>query len=316
MLSSDYLLQPHSIFLFWFIYSIICIPIIYFIHLILPSRLRLKPLPLLAFFYLLSISIIFFGVILSLLIALFLRFQKPFEEKTQPWSDVVYPDYQHPPVSSGLNYGEGSGLKIIRTQHLSKSFRQGMLVAINQFESKNVNKINSLALSDDMDEVRLYAQSLIEKQERDISQLIKKFTTNLMDTKDKRIAAYYQKQIAELLWEQVYNYLVANESLTATLHNIKIKAKEALKELPEDMELPLLLTKVALQEDNLNEAKSWLKVAAQNGAPQYKILVMQAELDYLAKDYSKIKETLSPCQNQGLIGIQPLLSYWVKDDYR
>ncbi|VEG90302.1 hypothetical protein [Legionella spiritensis] len=310
MLSLNYLSHPHNIVPIWLLYSLFCIPLVYIMTALLPHRLKAKPFLPFIFLYVLTISMLFLGVLFVFLLVLVFHYQKPLKSNIRPWITVDYPDYQRSPQSERIVYGEGSGFKLIKEHVLPKSVRQKVLVAINQFDSKNVNKINSLALSDDLDEIRLYAHSLIEKQERKLLSLIKSYTLELEKTDDSLIQAQLKKQIAEALWEGVYKYLVINENLAMTLDKIKLYATEALEMLPDDMELPLLLTKIALQKSDSREAKSWLKLAIINEAPDYKILAYQAEILYLERNYSNIKPILCACRNKGIFGLQPIISFW------
>lgn len=314
MLLSKLLAEHHSIFRIWPFYCIICIPLSYFLMLMVPYRLRLRPLFMFLFFYLLCISMFIFGIFISLAVGIILFYQAPVKKDKPFWSSVDYPDYQRSPQSHYTDYGEGAGFKILSTTDSHRLVRQKMLVAVNQLNAKNVRKINSLALSDDVDEVRLYAQSLIEKQERKFSKYITKYSIAMQRAEDPITEANCKKQIAEGLWEQVYKYLVINENLEATLQNIYIYATEALEVLPNDIELPLILAKVALLKSDLKEAKKWLKLAARNEAPDYKILSLLAEMEYLEKNYEAIGSTLKPCQGKELVGLEPIISFWVPHD--
>ncbi|CDZ78061.1 hypothetical protein BN59_02358 [Legionella massiliensis] len=314
MLSIDYFLQVNSLFIIWPFYCIICLPIAYIISLLIPAYMRHQPPLTFLLLYILCVSIIGFGILISFIICLTLHYQKPVKKKNIAWSMVDQPDYQRPPVFENTVFGESSGFKIATSANFPKLLRQKLLVAANQFGAKNVNKINALALGDEMDEVRLFAQSLMDKRERSLLNLIKFFLTELSRTEDPIKIAYYKKQIAQIMWEQVYNYLVMNENLRNTLLNIKKNALQALEVLPDDIELPLLLAKVALQQSDIKEAKQWLKLAVENEAPEYKILSCLAEIEYIEKNYSAIKDTLRPCQRKGLISLEPLISFWVTHD--
>ncbi|MBA2657875.1 MAG: hypothetical protein H0U70_12975 [Tatlockia sp.] len=313
MLTNSFLFQTHSIFLIWPLYCIICIPLTYLIMLLVPYSMRRKALPVFGLFYLLSISIFIFGIFLALLVSLIFFYQKPLDRKKPFWFSVDYPDYQHPPSTQFLAYGEGSGFNILKSSNSSK-VREKMLVAVNQFDAKSVSKINKLALSDDIDEVRLYAQSLIEKQERQLTRYIKEFSTELEKSEDEITTAYYKKQLAEILWEQVYKYLVVDENLEASLEKIKLYATEAHKVLTDDLELPLILAKIALQQLDYEGARKWLKQAAINEAPDYKIFSILAEIEFSEKNYAAIKKTLTPCVNKEIIGLEPIISFWVTND--
>lgn len=314
MLIIDWVLQGNNTSLCWLIYGVLCIPCVYYMLKILPSRYNSSWYFNFIFFSLLSISLFLLGIIIAFIIVLTLYTIKFFEKDKSYIKTADYPDYQHSPSTKLDKYGEGFGFKVTTKDTLPKSVRQKMLVAINQFGTSSVNKINSMVLSDDVDEMRLYAKSLIEKQEREISHSIKQFTQKLHTTKDTHAIAYYKKQIALLLWEQVYKYLVNNENLIAVLDKIEVLVTESMQVLSDDLELPLLRAKIALRNHALVDARKWLLLAEKNHAPDYKIISYLAEIDFLEKKYSNIKNVLGRSNNKGVIGLQPIISFWVQHD--
>jgi polysaccharide biosynthesis protein PelE len=314
MLIFDWLLQPENTGICWLVYSIFCIPLVLLMLWLLPVRFGTSKVCNFIFFYILSFTVFILGIFIAFSLVLGLILVKQFIREKEPIQTAEYPDYQRSPMSISDTYGEGFGFKVATSGELNKSVRQKMLVAINQFNTSGVNQINSQVLSDDVDEIRLYAKSLIEKQEREISQAIKYFTHKLGTTNDTSITAYYKKQIALVQWEQVYKHLVNNENLFAVLAKIKTLAQEAMSVLSEDMELPLLLAKIALKSNQLDEARKWLCVAAKNSAPEYKIISYLAEIDYLERNFTAIRSVLSSHNNKGIIGLQPIVSFWVTHD--
>jgi len=311
---SNSLLHPQSISQWYLLYTVLCFPLSILMVLIVPLRLRIKPLIPFIFFYILSTTVVVFGLLISFVLVFILRFQKPPQRKTKIAETVTYPDYQRSPVTEVVAYGESGGLKIITDSSYPNSIRESMLVAINQYETTSTNKINSAALNDDIDEIRLYAYSLIEKQERQHHILINNFSENLHKTSDLKVAAYYKKQIAEVLWDLVYKYLVTNENLIVTLNKISAYATEALEQIPDDPQLPLLLTKVALRESNLKDAKKWLEKAIDNQSPDYKIISLLAEIKFMEKNYDQIKDVFTNYHSKGIIGLQSVKTFWLAYD--
>jgi hypothetical protein len=311
MLPIEYFFRPQNIFPFWITYILICIPVILIVSLLLPEKKRFPFLPAFLVFYALSASIFIFGIFISLLVILVLRFETQTRKRKTPLTTVAYPDFQSPPVSKIPQYGEGSGFKIVTNKDMPKSSRENMLVAVNQFSNRAINKLNLLLLNDEVDEIRLYAQSLIENQERKISSQIKLFTMKLAAAKSERIEALYKKQIAEALWEQIYKYLLASENLSLALEQIKLFSTEALRQLPEDKQLQLILAKIALLQNNLTEAKKWLEMASIDNAPYHKVLLSFAEIAYREKNYGHIKRLLQHYKAQGWTEMYPVIQFWV-----
>ena len=310
----DWIFDVNNTLLFWIIYCLLCIPLVYLMLRILPSRFHNTCYYNMFFLYIICISIYVFGVIIAFIVVLTLYFLKPFEKIDYTIQTTDYPDYQRPPITKTTSYGEGLGTKLIKKDSLSKSVRQKMLIVINQFETPGVNKINSLVLCDDIDEIRLFAKSLIEKQERAITEQLKKITSKIDEAKDINVIAYYKKLYAQVLWEQIYRYLIHNENLISVILKIKLLAKEALQVLTKDIELPLLLAKVALRQHDIDEAKHWLQIAKKNHAPDYKTLSYFAEIDFLEKKYANIKVGFRSINNNGIIGLQPIISFWALHD--
>lgn len=306
--------QDNNLYTYWLVYSILCIPAVFLILAIFPQRLLSTWYYNAAFFYIMSATLFVLGLLIAFIIVFFLHYLNIAVKEKETVRTAEYPDYQHSPVVNHSVYGEGFGFKVTTNDTLPKAMRQKMLVAINQFSSSHVNKINSVVLGDDVDDMRLYAKSLIEKQERKISHLIKYFTEKIEISTNKKLIAFYKKQKALVLWEQVYNYLVNNESLFAVLIKIKALAYEALDVLPNDMELPLLLARIALRYHELDEAKKWLRRCETNGTPEYKIISYIAEINYAQRHFSGIKKTLSSEHIKGIIGLQPIVSFWTSHD--
>lgn len=310
----EWVLQENHIALCWLIYAILCFPMSYYMVHLLPARYDKTRYYNFIFLFVISISIFIFGILIACGLVILLHSMKLLKRKKEFIETAEYPDYQHSPLSKHDQYGEGFGFKVTTKDTLPKAIRQKMLVAINQFGTSNVNKINSMVLSDDEDEMRLYAKSLIEKQERELSHSIKKFAHELHQTKDIKQIATYKKYIALILWEQVYKYLVNNENLIAVLEKIKVLATDALIELPNDIDLPLLLAKIALRHQELGLARDYLLMAEKNKAPAYKVISYLAEIDFLEKKYSNIKKLLTKSNLKGIIGLQSIVSFWVGHD--
>lgn len=292
------------------IYALICLPFAFLMQMLVPQRYHSRKWLLFLFFYLLCFSMFILGMVIGFAFVATLITLKPPKERDESILRVTYPDYQQAPKKVYREYGEGSSYKFIATKQGSKDFRQQMLLAVNELSNKDTNAINRLALTDDSDEVRLYAQSLIEKQEKKLTNLAKNVLENLEKTENSTEAAYHKKQLAEILWEEVYKYLVSNETLLLFLEKIKTYAEEAFSVLTADVELPLLLSQVALRQNRWPEAKHWITKAENNHAPIYKICTFRAELAYHEKNYSEIPKILQANQDCGLLGLQPILKFW------
>lgn len=314
MLMIDWVFDAANIYIWWIAYCLLCIPLLYLLLRIMPCRFVGTRYCNIIFLYLLSASIFIFGIIIAAIVLIFLRMMPVYKPDDPYIHTADYPDYQHSPTKRQSSYGEGLGAKITQKGGMSRSMRQKMLIAINQFETPHVNKINTLVLCDDVDEIRLFAKTLIEKQEREITGHLKNIDLRLAATKDTNQIAYYKKLQALILWEQVYRYLVNNENLLSVILRIEQLAKEAFEILKKDAELPLLLVKLAVRRQMYDEAKEWLAHAEKNHAPDYKTIAYHAEINFSEKNYHELGKYLSSVNNTGVIGLQPIISFWAKHD--
>jgi polysaccharide biosynthesis protein PelE len=310
----DWIFDVNNIWLCWMVYCLLSLPLVYLMLRILPARFQNTCYYNMFFLYFICASIFIFGLVIAFVIVLTLYLLKPFEYVDDSIQTTDYPDYQRSPITKNITYGEGLGTKLIKRGSLSKPARQKMLIAINQFETPGVNKINSLVLCDDIDEIRLFAKSLIEKQEKAITDQLKNISSKINETSDINVVAYYKKINAQVLWEQIYRYLVHNENLISVIIKIKTLAVEAMQVLTNDTELPLLLAKVALRENDVDDARHWLQIAKNNHAPDYKTVTYFAEVDFLEKNYANIKNGFKNFNNYKLIGLQPIISFWMPHD--
>jgi hypothetical protein len=303
--------QEHVLLWYWIEYCILCIPIVFILMICLPFKKRFKPFWTAAYLYLLAITIPFVGVFISIVIIVMIVYFPPIISRKIPISTASYPDYQRPPQKERTPYGEGVGFKMVTENIVPKSSRKEMLVMMNQVEGPVINKINKLVLEDTEDEIRLYAQSLMEKQEEKLLHLTTKFNKALLNAKDPKDEAWYKKVIAIILWEQIYKGLTTHINLDIALDKIRNLALEAFELLPEDSELPLILAKIALKHKNYEEAKMWLRKAELNEAPDYKIISYIAEIAFYEKNYPAIRTLLA---NNRIIGLQPITSFWMIND--
>lgn len=307
-------ISDQDLLYYWIIGAIILLPVTWLLVALLPTKFKRNKLRNLFFFYCLSVSIFLFGILVSLTIILLLHFYKFHRQKDDHISLAIVPEYQKSPITSFSLQGEGFGYSAITKNVLPKSMRQKMMITINKIGGAEVNQINASVLTDEIDEMRLYAQSLIEKQERAIIHQIKTFTQLIDTSHDPFDIAFYQKQLAHALWQQVFSSLVNKENATIVIDKIIAYSTEALAILKDDIELPLLLAKCELRKNHYEEAKRWLALAKENGSPDYKIMSYLAEIDFNQKDYQKVAELFRTKPIRGILRLEPVRKFWTTND--
>lgn len=239
-------IDKYGIYLYG-LYVLLCLPLAYIINKSLPKIFHKTSKYNFWLFYLFMSTIFIGGILIVLTLYFKLRNLRKFHKKPRALKSANLPDYQRPPVFTLTSYGEGSGYATLKNPNISKDKKKEMLIAINQFNSRNANVINRSFLGSDEDEIRLYAQNLLEKQERSIFALLNKMKSLVAETKDKNKKAQFQKHIAQLMWDQIQMGLIDKESLSGILDRIETEAEAAFASIPDDSTLPVLLAIICLK---------------------------------------------------------------------
>jgi hypothetical protein len=292
------------------LYALLCIPFAWGCSITLPRQFQKKPLSNMLLFYTLSSTIPIMGLLISLAFLLTLRTLPKRVREATTFHSIQLPGYQQAPSHRLVSFGEASGVAVLKETGVSKSNREKMLVAINRFHNSSVNRLNKQLLKDKSDDIRLYAQGLIEHQERELFKLIQKLNGLFDETSNATTRAFFSKHIAQLLWEQVYKGLVDEDSLAEMLDRIKTYTKTSLETLSDDPGLPLLLVLVCLRQGRLTEAREALLTAKQNHASYFRIALFEAEIAFKEKRFSKIQPLLSTLNNKRVIGAEPVICFW------
>jgi polysaccharide biosynthesis protein PelE len=308
---NEWITNPNTLLGYWIVYSLVCIPLVYCIVWSLPLQYKAKSFWTFIGLLIIALTLPFLGIFIVFLIGCILTFVQWEKKPPSPFLTVDLPTYQHAPHVQSVAHGEGGGFKAVMNPTLSKKLRKNLLVVMNQMHNAQVNAINIQALGDDVDEIRLYAQALMEKQERGLANQAAYFTKACAHAKNKKEEATYKKALAHILWEQMYKDLISPANREAAYQKIENYAKSALEVLKNDGELPIVLAKVALAQSSLEKARTWLHQAQKNQAPEYKMNSYLAEIAYQEKQFSAIKPLL---KNKTIVNWQPILSFWAHHD--
>lgn len=296
---------------YFFLYALFCLVSSTLFALLLRNKYPGHTIFLSMFFTLFSFFIPVVGWIVSA--NLFINwFIKP---KLKPREIIAHPlnipAYQHAPIQQRSSFGEAVGGHMLSSKEDKRGVRKNMLVAVNQFYSAKVNTLNRKLLRDQVDEIRLYAQTFIDRQERSLFNLLSKIELNIQKKKgiDKARA---QKMMAEVLWERVYLALVDEKGIPEVLDKINIFGSEAMSVLHDDNVLPALLFRVSLKQRRFSDAEGWLDVAQKNGLPMYRWLSYRAELAFIEKNYFYVANLMCKLRKIDMISLGSLKAFWSK----
>lgn len=297
---------------FYYFYLVLCLLASYCLTQALPKRFRTTFYLNFALFFLLSASLFLLGLSAIIVLYLVLERLKPIRKERSLFQASEIPDYQRSPNKKSTVYGEGGGPSILQNISFSAQDKKRVMIAINQFQTASVNELNKLMLKDTADEVRLYAHTLIEKQERALFKLQYYFNKLLVYEKNPIKKAILHKHIAGVLWERVYSSLVNKEGVISILDNIKYHAELAFTELHDDASIPLLMTSIALRENEINKANYWLAIAESNGSSYYSIALFRAEIAFRDRNFSEVTRLLTLLKSKGVVGAESIIQFWSK----
>lgn len=240
---------------------------------------------------------------------------KKYGKDFQPVDINVYPTLEYSrknPVKIVAYATSWANIRLHSSTYSSEQRHQA-LSSISRGLPRETNLIYSSLVSDDLEELRISAFSMLEAQQdylqTKISQLIKKYE----ETHETYKSALIAKQIALLYWELVYRNLSEQEFRSILLERAEFFANVAMDALPEDTALLILLSKISIENGKLKEGLYHLSAAAKLQAPSSKIIPYLAELAYKRREYGEVREYLcSDIAFRYILKINKIVEFWCK----
>lgn len=190
-------------------------------------------------------------------------------------------------------YGEGWARVRLNSSSFSKKERENALISISKNISSETNTITRKLLSDDVDELRLYAFNLLENQQNNLNKCINELLQKLQTLTCEKEIALTEKNLALLYFELAYLNLNENELRQIVLQKSYQFATKAVKVLSEDAALFILLARLQIEREEKQEAIKILIQADQLRASPSKTYPYFAEYYFNLRDFAKVKKYLS-----------------------
>lgn len=298
--------------LFFFINSMLSISIAG----ILVNSIRIEILKRKKIYFLLiaclGIFIPILGILLSIIITLLL---KTYGKDFYPVSIKVYPqvEYSRKYAIKISAYGMGWATSRLQSPKFDKKERMEALLSVSRGFARDVNLIYSKLVTDDLEELRVCAFSMLENQldylNKQINLLIKKHQEISVPYK----RAFIAKQLALLYWEMVYRNLSDKEFRAILLERSSYYASSVLDFSPDDTTMRILLARIDLTNGNLNESIDNFARASKLHAPASKITPYLAEMAFDNKNYVAVKQYFSSHPSlKYLLKINKIYHFWCK----
>lgn len=248
---------------------------------------------------------------LMILVAVFLL--KKYEKNFYPIEIERYSEVEYIRNNMVKNVAHAPGWSYVRlySSGFAAEERHKALLSISHVMPHSANIIYKQLVSDDSEEIRICAFSMLESQLDYLNNQISLLSKKHAESPAAGEKAFVAKQIALLYWELVYRNLSDKEFQKILMERSRFYAEDALNTLTGDISLWSLLAKIHIANGDFELAKKNLLVAEIFGAPQSNILPYLAQLAYLKKDYDGVKSYLSLLTSKAYIfKIEAIIEYW------
>jgi hypothetical protein len=256
---------------------------------LLKSRYPNERMNIFGFFFILTTTMLTFGLFLSLLLVMIgLRTAKKIE-KTQTLDKISFNEISDDFPQIKRIFGEASLAHTLNQSGAGMQTKIKVLSALSEVNTPESITLIKQALSDESDEVRLYSFSLIDHYEKELNKKIHTTLGEVNGAKNvsQKIQGY--KKLAFLYWDMLY-YELADENLKHYfMDKIQSIIREGLDLAPDDDELMMLQGKIYLFNGDIKSAELLMhKVLDQSGVYTKAICSYLAEIAFINQEYSKI----------------------------
>lgn len=262
--------------------------------------------------FLLCLAIPLFGIVISsFIIIVIYRGRAQFRAYTETVDTTINLKHIKPVFSQ---YGEGGAMMYLLKNTQSVVKRTDALLVLGRVALSKINKIMYELLADRSDEIRLLAFNILDYQESiiadDVDNLLALINPN---DPNKYNQAKYEKNLAILYWELIYQSLTLHELQDAMVKQAENYALSAAVILKDDFNLKALLGRIYLFLKQLNMAKIEFEKALEANISPPKVLPYLAEIEFKQQNYIAVKNYLT--QSDTLLDVPlvaPVVRFWNK----
>jgi len=244
------------------------------------------------FFFLLIIVIPFFGLfglLLSVIPALFYPRTKP----EVLWRDVPIPDLPFKPVmvSERPNYGVG-GLASVMNSSCNTERRIGAVNAMRKIAEKVAVPLLQDALKDPVDDVRLFAYSVLDQKANDIYQGISALQAELRQEGVEDVAGIHYA-LAQHYWELAYLELVSGHTLVYIYEQAEYHANLSAGLGWAGSDVSFLIGRIYLNQGKYAQSVEMFNASLDAGALPSAILPFLAEVAFERHNFMEVHSILA-----------------------
>lgn len=164
-------------------------------------------------------------------------------------------------------------------------------------------------LSDPAEDMRLLAYGMMERREQQVSRQLVHQQELLAAASGAVERRFAEQRVAELYWELVYQDLVQGDMAGFALDQAHAHASRALVGERGNGPLHVLLARIALRRDRLDEALAHLQAARAAGVAAGAVLPYEAELGFRRRRFADVRAALAQMPRAGG-ALEPARRYW------
>lgn len=269
-----------------------------------------------SFFMLLLNIQLFVPLLGSFLVLLTVFFLKTYKKIIYPFDIVRFKNtiyIRKEPVKIEC-YGEGWASVRLDEPLFSPLERRQALVSLSKSVKKRANPIYNQLLSDDEEELRIWAFSLLENQQNFIHEKINGLLKIYRQSKNEEKKAFYSKNLALLYWELIYLNLGEKEFRKIILEKSKLYAEKALNFYQQDPFLWILLARIFMEMGEVAKGLEFLRTAEKNHAPLSKIYPYFAEHSFLSRDFDRVQQYLGyDPAFKDILKLSKMITFWCEN---
>lgn len=244
----------------------------------------------------------------GLFLAMLWVYWSPNRQSAELFVKLEEPVYRNAGQNRDLALGAGSIREQLTNPALSLEARMKALLALQDMPTHHTATLLRAALSDSADDLRLLAYGLLEAKENELMLRIQQALQRYKSQDEHYGAA---RELAELYWEMVYQNLVLGDMCRFALNQVAFFAKEALKLNATDSGMWIIVGRMHLLNGNYLEAGQAFARVLQLGLLTVRIEPYLAELAFLQKDYTRVRQLMIHTVDEGRMPhARQIALYW------
>ncbi len=191
-----------------------------------------------------------------------------------------------------IHMGAGSAWAVLQSGKSGAARGTRALLALDPRLSRQTSSLARAALRHPQEDLRLLAHGLLDEREGLLFESIETARKARAAARTPAAVAAFDKRLAFLYWELLYQDLSRDQVRTLALANGRHHAEAALIHLPTDAALRILLGRLAMEAGDIAAARSHFEQALHMNTAPGQILPYLAEACFRLRDFAALRRLI------------------------